>query len=198
MSCKKGSSNPVVGKRRDVPREEREESEGDKLCSGNAVRILKACHSEATCRYTKMHKWIAERFYWKGMVADVRKLVSSVLYNLQAGCQIQSDCARLAKYREQLPGILRLTKLTGAALSRVPTYEQEDRERETRAESKPGEVTLVSWSSLLGMVYLTCFFFISLQPFFIVELQNVITSDQGPGKGASKQPELGVDEFIWD
>lgn len=53
-------------------------------------RILKACHSEATSGHfgvTKTHKRIAERFYWKGIVADVRKLVSSVLYNLQAGCQ---------------------------------------------------------------------------------------------------------------
>lgn len=117
-------------------------------------RILKACHSEATSGHfgvTKTHKRIAERFYWKGIVADVRKLVSSVLYNLQAGCQKQSDCVRLAKYRQNtLPGILRLIMftnisiLTGATLSRVPAYEQEDRERETRAESNPGEVTLVS------------------------------------------------------
>ena len=38
--------------------------------------ILKACHSDATSGQfgvTKTHKWIAERFYWKGMVAYVRK-----------------------------------------------------------------------------------------------------------------------------
>ena len=73
-------------------------------------RILKACHLDATSGHfgvTKTHKRIAERFYWKGMVADVRKLVSSVLYNLLAGCQ-RLDCARLTKYRERLPEILRL------------------------------------------------------------------------------------------
>ena len=42
-------------------------------------RILKACHSEPTSGHfgvTKTYKRIAERFYWKGMIADVRELVS--------------------------------------------------------------------------------------------------------------------------
>ena len=42
-------------------------------------RILKACHSEPTSGHlgvTKMYKRIAEQFYWKGMIADVRELVS--------------------------------------------------------------------------------------------------------------------------
>ena len=57
---------------------------------------------------------------------------------------------RVRQIEIRLPGILRLimftniSMLTGATLSRVPAYEQEDRERETRAESNPGEVTLVS------------------------------------------------------
>ena len=42
-------------------------------------RILKACHSEPTSGHfgvTKTYKRIAERFYWKGMIADVKELVS--------------------------------------------------------------------------------------------------------------------------
>ena len=34
--------------------------------------------------------------------------------------------------------------LTGEALSRVPAFQQEDREEEARAESDPSEVSLVS------------------------------------------------------
>ena len=40
-------------------------------------RVLKACHSEPTSGHfgvTKMYKRIAEHFYWKGMIADVREL----------------------------------------------------------------------------------------------------------------------------
>ena len=86
-----------------------------------------------------------------------------MLYNLQAGCQKQSDCVRLAKYRQNtLPGILRLimftniSMLTGATLSRVPAYEQEDRERETRAESKShlGFVGPISPPSSAGNRYI--------------------------------------------
>ena len=48
-------------------------------------RILKACHSEPSSGHfgvTKTYKRIAERFYWKGMIADVRVLVSPYLYIL--------------------------------------------------------------------------------------------------------------------
>ena len=43
-------------------------------------RVLKACHSEPTSGHfgvTKTYKRIAERFYWKGMISDVRELVSN-------------------------------------------------------------------------------------------------------------------------
>ena len=42
-------------------------------------RILQACHSDATSGHfgvTKTHRRVAERFYWKGIVSDVRELVS--------------------------------------------------------------------------------------------------------------------------
>ena len=42
-------------------------------------RVLKACHSEPTSGHfgvTKTYKRMAERFYWKAMIADVRELVS--------------------------------------------------------------------------------------------------------------------------
>ena len=65
-------------------------------------RILKACHSDAS---SETYKRIAERFYWKGMVADVRKL---------AGRQRQSDCTRLATIDSMISVL---------TLSRVPAYE---------------------------------------------------------------------------
>ena len=40
---------------------------------------LQACHSDATSGHfgvTKTHRRVAERFYWKGIVSDVRELVS--------------------------------------------------------------------------------------------------------------------------
>ena len=43
-------------------------------------RVLMACHSEPTSGHfgvTKTYKRIAERFYWKGMITDVRELVSN-------------------------------------------------------------------------------------------------------------------------
>ena len=43
------------------------------------TRILKACHAEPTSGHfgvTKTYKRMAERFYWKAMIADVRQLVS--------------------------------------------------------------------------------------------------------------------------
>ena len=51
-------------------------------------RVLKACHSEPTSGHfgvTKTYKRIAERFYWKGMIADVRELVSQLLFLLFNG-----------------------------------------------------------------------------------------------------------------
>lgn len=45
-------------------------------------RILDACHSEATSGHfgvTKTLNRVRERFYWKGLVADVRELVSYCL-----------------------------------------------------------------------------------------------------------------------
>ena len=52
-------------------------------------RILKACHSKPTSghfRLTKTWKRIAERFYWKGIVSDVRQLVSIMKSSLQTSC----------------------------------------------------------------------------------------------------------------
>ena len=48
------------------------------LSAEDHKRILNACHSEPTSGHygvTKTWKRIAERFYWKGMVGDVRQLV---------------------------------------------------------------------------------------------------------------------------
>ena len=47
--------------------------------------VLKACHSDSTSGHfgvTKTYKRIAERFYWKGMISDVRKLVSNLFISL--------------------------------------------------------------------------------------------------------------------
>ena len=44
--------------------------------------IMKACHSEPTSGHfglTKTWRRVAERFYWKGMVADVHNLVSEIV-----------------------------------------------------------------------------------------------------------------------
>ena len=52
-------------------------------------RILKACHSEPTSGHfglTKTWKRIAERFYWKGIVSNVRQLVSIMKSSLQMSC----------------------------------------------------------------------------------------------------------------
>ena len=52
-------------------------------------RILKACHSEPTSGHfglTKTWKRIAEHFYWKGIVSDVRQLVSIMKSSLQMSC----------------------------------------------------------------------------------------------------------------
>ena len=48
-------------------------------------RVLKACYFEPTSGHfgvTKTYKRIAEHFYWKGMIADVRELVSYWLFYL--------------------------------------------------------------------------------------------------------------------
>ena len=40
--------------------------------------ILESCHSDPTCRHygvTKTWNRIAESFYWKNMISDVRELV---------------------------------------------------------------------------------------------------------------------------
>lgn len=44
-------------------------------------QVLVACHSEATSGHFGIYKTlerISERFYWKGMLADVRDLVSNM------------------------------------------------------------------------------------------------------------------------
>ena len=44
-------------------------------------RILAACHSEATSGHfgvSKTSKRVGEKFYWKGMMADIRHLVNDV------------------------------------------------------------------------------------------------------------------------
>ena len=48
-------------------------------------RVLKGCHSEPTSGHfgvTKTCKRIAECFYWKSMITDVRQLVSQPLFLL--------------------------------------------------------------------------------------------------------------------
>ena len=48
-------------------------------------RVLKGWHSEPTSGHfgvTKTYKRIAERFYWKSMITDVRQLVSQPLFLL--------------------------------------------------------------------------------------------------------------------
>ena len=48
-------------------------------------RVLKACYFKPTSGHfgvTKTYKRIAEHFYWKGMIADVRELVSYWLFYL--------------------------------------------------------------------------------------------------------------------
>ena len=90
-------------------------------------RILKACHSDATSGHFAVTKTD------KRIVADVRNLVSSVLYNLQAGCQtnlIVCTCKNsLALHREQLhvPGISRLIifSMTSMLTGEAGAYEQE-------------------------------------------------------------------------
>ena len=48
-------------------------------------RVLIASHSDSTSGHfgvTKTYKRVAERFYWKGMVIDVRKLVGNLFITL--------------------------------------------------------------------------------------------------------------------
>ena len=48
-------------------------------------QILQACHSDPTSGHygvTKTWNRVAERFYWKGMINDVRQMVSLALFNL--------------------------------------------------------------------------------------------------------------------
>ena len=45
-------------------------------------RILRSCHADATCGHfgvTKTWRRLAERFYWRGMYQDAKKLVSDEL-----------------------------------------------------------------------------------------------------------------------
>ena len=88
-------------------------------------RILKACHSEPTSghfRLTKTWKRIAERFYWKGIVSDVRQLVSIRKSSLQTSCFT--------------------LVLTGTNMPRVPKDEQEAGKGEARAASNSSQVTM--------------------------------------------------------
>ncbi len=43
------------------------------------IVIMNSCHSDPTSGLTKTWKRVAERFYWKGMVADIQEVVSSYL-----------------------------------------------------------------------------------------------------------------------
>ena len=48
-------------------------------------QILQACHSDPTSGHygiTKTWNRVAERFYWRGMINDVRQMVSLALFNL--------------------------------------------------------------------------------------------------------------------
>ena len=54
-------------------------------CKEEQQRILTVCHNEPTSGHfgvTKTSKRVGERFYWKGMMADITDLVSKVSMNL--------------------------------------------------------------------------------------------------------------------
>ena len=69
----------LLGEKGEVYLEKRE-SEGDQLCSGTAAN-LEGMPFRSNLQTLWCHQDTqtdpAERFYWKGIVADVRKLVSS-------------------------------------------------------------------------------------------------------------------------
>ena len=57
--------------------------------------ILKACHSEPMSGLTKTWKRIAEQFYWKGIVSDVRQLVCIMKSSLQTSCFTLVRCLQV-------------------------------------------------------------------------------------------------------
>ena len=54
-------------------------------CYPEQKQILRACHSDPTSGHygvTKTWKKVAEQFYWKGLINDVRQMVILALFNL--------------------------------------------------------------------------------------------------------------------